>query len=99
MPVLVGLEGESTNLLADVPNGIESEGINELANSYNDSPPDQALTAIPMPESGQQPKRIYKCKTVLPAETERQETPKEFAAQVSKHFMLKGPQQQKEGED
>ncbi|KAG6898542.1 hypothetical protein C0995_009305 [Termitomyces sp. Mi166 len=99
MPVLIGLKGKSANLLADVFNGIKSGGANELANGYDDSPSEQALTATPMPESGQKLKRIYRCKTVLSAETGRQETLKEFAAQVSKHFVLKGPQQQKEDKD
>ncbi|KAG6887535.1 hypothetical protein C0995_014573, partial [Termitomyces sp. Mi166 len=58
----------------------------------------QAPTVLSRPESGMKPKRAYRCKEIPLAEMGCSETAKEFSAQMSKCFMLKGPQQQKEGE-
>ncbi|KAG6886193.1 hypothetical protein C0995_008717, partial [Termitomyces sp. Mi166 len=50
-------------------------------------------------EGGGKQSRVHKRKGAIPAETGRPETSKEFSARMSKYFVLKGPQQQKEDKD
>ncbi|KAG5720641.1 hypothetical protein E4T56_gene4945 [Termitomyces sp. T112] len=105
MPVLVGMEGESTNLLAEAnaiknrPGNLTYENVSPLETGKADHYCDQAQGLMPpTQESGTRPKRAYRQKVIPAAETGRPETSKEFAARVAKHFVLNGPQQRKEGE-
>ena len=106
MPVLVGLEGLSENLSAEANKSDNEIGDGNITNGKSDQMvsseldrvPDQIPEAQIATESGVKPKRVYRRKVIPPAETGRPETSKEFAACTSRHFVLKGPQQRKEGE-
>lgn len=102
MPVLVGMEGEGKNLLTEhsgeleIPIGTADADADGSRISDPGHQSDQAQETLP--DSGVIPKRAYQQKAHLPAKTGRPETSKEFAARVSRNFVLNGPQQRKEGE-
>ncbi|RDB26929.1 hypothetical protein Hypma_004937 [Hypsizygus marmoreus] len=92
MPVLVGVEGEGAALPA-ADGRLQAEGASGSAISAAV----EGSTSLSVP-GGVAPHRRRRRPEVPPAETGRPETSKEFAARVSRNFVLKGPQQRKEGE-
>ncbi|KAG6825068.1 hypothetical protein H0H93_001206, partial [Arthromyces matolae] len=101
MPVLVGLEGASVDLVANDPTELSNsdgsgKGDDPSPGTFND--PVKGLTSLDKDNASVKTKRKYTRKVIPSADTGRPETGKEFAARMSKHFVLKGPQQRKEGE-
>ncbi|KAG6883891.1 hypothetical protein C0992_007531 [Termitomyces sp. T32_za158] len=100
MPLLVSREGECVDLAqlteASVPEAqaaVELWGSN-LGQSGKDQQEQMMSPAVPTPQN-----RCQARKVLLAAETGHPETSKEFAVRMSRSFVLKGPQQRKEGKD
>ena len=84
-----------SNDLADGSNQAELDKSNLPINQS----PNSTQSAAALAAGGMRPKRAYRQKVIPPVETGCLETSKEFAKQTTSHFVLKGPQQQKEGEN
>ncbi|KAG6892381.1 hypothetical protein C0993_003930, partial [Termitomyces sp. T159_Od127] len=114
MPVLVGLEGEGISADQDTfqtnedslgrTQGPESEAPTTTTGASGPTTGDHNTkvndkNTPEAKEGGTRPRKNGGAKKTPGAETGRPETAKEFAACMSRHFVLKAPQQRKEGEE